>query len=42
MSQLPVLLFIKFIAHPQVEGDEPNHTVEQEQCKFAFSIIVTH
>lgn len=23
-----------------MEGDEPIHTVEQEQCKFAFSIIV--
>ena len=23
-----------------MEGDEPNHIVEQEQCKFAFSMMV--
>ena len=23
-----------------MEGDEPNHIFEQEQCKFAFSMIV--
>lgn len=33
---LTSLIVTTFIAHSQMDVEEPNHNVEQEQCKFAL------
>ena len=33
---LTSLIMTKFIAHSQMDVEEPNQNVEQKQCKFAF------